>query len=136
MLDHLTRGTRKLVFRVSDQVRHKPACTEKKLKAWNFGFKKKRDCSVRVAKTKALISCAVSLLFSHRQNSCFSHDAAHFLLSPQRQGFIIMWLTCHSVSQYYLRVVTHTSPNHLEIDANTCQLQLNDMCTSHLPGIL
>ena len=28
--------------------------------AWNFGFKKKRDCTVRVAKTKALISFAVT----------------------------------------------------------------------------
>ena len=29
------------------------------LEAWNFGFRKKRNCSIYVAKTKALISCAV-----------------------------------------------------------------------------
>ena len=28
------------------------------LEACNFGFKKKRDCTIHVAKTKALISCA------------------------------------------------------------------------------
>ena len=30
------------------------------LEACNFGFKKKRDCTIHVAKTKALISCAVT----------------------------------------------------------------------------
>ena len=32
----------------------------KELEAWNFGFKKKRNCTIRVAKTKALISFAVT----------------------------------------------------------------------------
>ena len=31
-----------------------------KLEAENFVFKKKRNCTIRVAKTKALISCAVT----------------------------------------------------------------------------
>ena len=31
-----------------------------KLEAWNFGFKKKRDCTFDEAKTKALISCAAT----------------------------------------------------------------------------
>ena len=30
------------------------------LAAWNFGFRKKMDFSIQVAKTKALISCAVT----------------------------------------------------------------------------
>ena len=30
------------------------------LEAYNFGFRKKRDCTIRVAKTKSLISCAVT----------------------------------------------------------------------------
>ena len=30
------------------------------LEAWNFEFRKKRDCSIHVAKWKALISCAVN----------------------------------------------------------------------------
>ena len=30
------------------------------LESWNFGFRKYRDCSIYVAKTKALISCAVT----------------------------------------------------------------------------
>ena len=32
----------------------------RRLGAWNFGFKKKRNCTFRVAKTEALISCAVT----------------------------------------------------------------------------
>ena len=32
----------------------------KRLEAWNLGFRKKRDCTIRVAKTKALISFAVT----------------------------------------------------------------------------
>ena len=31
-----------------------------RLEAWNFGFNKKRDCTICVAKTKALISLAVT----------------------------------------------------------------------------
>ena len=48
---------------VSDEVRHKPGCTGTEaeiLKALNFGFKKKRDCTIGEAKTKALISFAVA----------------------------------------------------------------------------
>ena len=30
------------------------------LEAWNFGFRKQRDCTIQVAKTKALISFAVT----------------------------------------------------------------------------
>ena len=43
----------KQVLGASDQVCHKPACAVTR----NFGFKKKRDRSIREAKTKALISC-------------------------------------------------------------------------------
>ena len=43
------------------QVRHKPG-------RWsedgNFGFRKKRDCTIRIAKTKALISFAVMISFA------------------------------------------------------------------------
>ena len=31
-----------------------------RLEAYNFGFKKKRNCTIPVAKTKVLISCAVT----------------------------------------------------------------------------
>ena len=31
-----------------------------KIEARNFGFKKKRDCSIHVAKTKLLVSCAIT----------------------------------------------------------------------------
>ena len=53
-----------------------------RLEASDFGFKK-RDCSIRVAKTKALISFAVtaklvcSFVFAYA-NCWFSYAAAHF----------------------------------------------------------
>ena len=54
-----------------------------RLEAWNFGFKKKRDCTIRVAKTKALISFAVTAklicVFVFAYADCwFSHAQAHF----------------------------------------------------------
>ena len=51
----------KPVFEVSDLVKHKPGLYGYKrwLEAQNFGFRKWRDCTIRVAKTKALIGCAV-----------------------------------------------------------------------------
>ena len=33
---------------------------KRRLNAWNFGFIKKMDCTIRVAKTKALISYAIT----------------------------------------------------------------------------
>ena len=46
--------------------------------AGNFGFEKYRNYAIRIAKTKALISFAVTgTLMSHRQNFAHgSHDAA------------------------------------------------------------
>ena len=53
--------------------------------ARNFGFKTKRDCTMRVAKKKALISFAVTAklicTFVFAYADCwFSHAAAHMLL--------------------------------------------------------
>ena len=55
-----------------------------RLKAWNFGFRKKRNCIIRVAKTKALISFAATAklicAFVFAYTKCwFSNDAAHIL---------------------------------------------------------
>ena len=52
------------------------------LEVRNFGFRKYRDCSIHVAKTKALISFAVTAklicVFVFAYANCqFSHDAAH-----------------------------------------------------------
>ena len=55
------------------------------LEAGNFGFRKKRDCTIHVAKTKALISFAVTaklicgFVFAYA-NCCFSHAQAHLTL--------------------------------------------------------
>ena len=54
------------------------------LEAWNFVYRKKRDCTIYVAKTKALISFAVTaklicvFVFAYAKIR-FSHDAAHFM---------------------------------------------------------
>ena len=52
-----------------------------RLEAGNFGFKKKRNCTIRVAKTKMLISFAVTAklvcVFVFAYAYCwFSHEAA------------------------------------------------------------
>ena len=52
------------------------------LEAYNFGFRKLRECTIFVAKTQALISCAVTaqlictFVFANVK-SRFSHDVAH-----------------------------------------------------------
>ena len=46
---------------------------------------KKMECTICVAKTKALISCAVTaqlvcaFVFAHAKNSRFSHNATHVI---------------------------------------------------------
>ena len=71
----------------SDHIQHKPACkvTEEKVEAGNFGFNKKRDCTIRVAKTKVLISFVVIAklicAFVFAQAFCwFSYAVAHIEL--------------------------------------------------------
>ena len=65
---------------VSEQIRHKSDCTAQK-------FEKKRKCSVRVAKTKALISFAVTaklicaFVFAYADCWVF-HEAAHISKRP------------------------------------------------------
>ena len=53
------------------------------LEAGNFGFRKYWNCTIRVAKTKALISFAVTakLIFDFAYADCrFSHEAAHIII--------------------------------------------------------
>ena len=55
------------------------------LEAWKFGVRKSRKCTIRVAKTRALISFAVAaklicvFVFAYAE-SRFSHDAAPFII--------------------------------------------------------
>ena len=66
---------------VFHQVQHKPGCATVED---SFRFRKIRDCTIYVAKTKALISWAVDLRFCFRiymyVKSRFSHDPAQTLL--------------------------------------------------------
>ena len=56
------------------------------LEASNFGFRKKRDCTIRIAKTKAQISFAVTaklicvFVFAYAKVR-FSHDEAHLSIT-------------------------------------------------------
>ena len=80
----LSLCVRKQTIWVSDQVRHKPGCTvtEEGKKLEILGFKK-RNCTICVAKTKALISFAVTAklicAFVFANADCwFAHAAAQF----------------------------------------------------------
>ena len=76
---------RKPVFGVSDQVPHKPGCTATE-DGSRLEIRKKRDCTIRVAKTKALISFAVIakliavFVFAYAK-SRFSHNEAQMRLT-------------------------------------------------------
>ena len=69
---------------VFEQVRRKLSCDKHRrwLEAVNFGFRKQMNCTIRAAKTKALISCAVTaqlicaFVFAYAE-CLFPHDAAH-----------------------------------------------------------
>ena len=78
------------VHEKNNNLRFRPGPTQTRLnkhrrwlKAGNFGFRKKRNRTIRVAKTKALISFAVTaklicaFVFVYA-NCCFSHAKAHF----------------------------------------------------------
>ena len=66
----------------------------KELEALNFGFKKKRNCTIRVAKTKALISFAVTaklicvFVFAYA-NCWFSHAQAQMNISEASWPILI-----------------------------------------------
>ena len=70
----------------------------------NFGFRKNRDCTICVAKTKALISFAVTakliciFVFTYAK-SRFSHDAAHYV-SCSISGHILTGLfSCNNPAE-------------------------------------
>ena len=70
---------------------------------------KKRDCTIRVAKTKALISFAVTApLFSLRQIIWFSHDAAHMYVN-QELSLLLTAINHHSSRMIHLPHLYHNS---------------------------
>ena len=76
---------RKPVFGISNQVIQTGLYIRRRqLEVLNFRFRKERDCTIYVAKTKALISCAVSaqlicvFVFAYA-NVGFSQDRAEML---------------------------------------------------------
>ena len=57
-----------------------PVHPQKKARSLKFGFQKKSDCTISVAKTKVPISCALTaqlICFFVFAKHWFSHDAAH-----------------------------------------------------------
>ena len=61
------------------------------LEALNFGFRKQRDCTIYVVKTKALIICVVTLQLIFAL--VFAYDKAGFLMSPPRFR-VVNFLSC------------------------------------------
>ena len=63
------------------------------LEAWNFGFGKQRDCTIQVAKTKALISFTVTaklicvFVFKYAKIR-FSHVAAHLISAEAPKTYL------------------------------------------------
>ena len=79
-----------------------------RLEAWNFGFKKKRKCTIRVVKAKALISFQVTtkliFVFVFAYADCwFSHEVAHILL----------WCKKFRNSVHIMIMYTHIRPNNV-----------------------
>ena len=72
---------RKPVFEISSNIRHKPWCTANE-DGFRLDFsvvRKKRDCTIHVAKTKMLISCLVTV-----QLICtfdFTNEVSMFFMS-------------------------------------------------------
>ena len=86
----------------SDQVRHKPGCTvtEDEYRLELFAVESREYCTICVAKTKALISFAVTAnlicAFVFAYADCwFSHAAAHFIsrcTNPTKRRLCAHWL--------------------------------------------
>ena len=85
---------------------------QKMVRGLKFGFRKKRDCTVHVAKTKALISFAVTaklicvFVFAYAKIR-FSHDAAQislcFIPKVVRRSFVYTCqLGCNSLGHCVL----------------------------------
>ena len=71
---------------------NQPVVSQEKARSFKFGFMKKRDCTICVAKTKALISFAVTEqmicdCIRIYANCWFSYAAAHIKLTePLKDG--------------------------------------------------
>ena len=67
------------------------------LGTWNFGFRKQRDCTIQVGKTKALISFAVTVklicvfVLAYAKIR-FSHVVAHITMTPWRYILHLHWV--------------------------------------------
>ena len=82
----MSRDTRKPTMWFPNRSDTNRAVQELKMvRGWKFGFRKLRNCTIRVAKTKVLISFAVtaklicSFVFAYA-DCLFSHNAAHISL--------------------------------------------------------
>ena len=57
------------------------------LEAGNVGFRKKRNCTICVAKTKGLITAKLIFAFFTYAKCWFSHVAAHFSVEKEIESF-------------------------------------------------
>ena len=83
---------------VSVQVLHKPTCTATEA---GFGFRKKRDCTILIAKTKVLLRCAVTA-----QLICaFGLAYAYCLFSDALTQITVLWIVFFPIKCLELHVI-------------------------------
>ena len=92
---HELRHEKKKNYVVSEQVRHKQELHKHKrwLVARNFGFKKKSNCTIHIAKTKAMISFAVTAklicIFVFAYAGCFLMRRLHYKASLESLNMVV-----------------------------------------------
>ena len=89
-----------------EQVRHKPTCTSTVLEAGNFGFKQRRNCTIRVAKTKALISFAVTAkmicAFVFAYSNCYPMRRLIFFIVSFEMANFAHYIIFNTHQNYYI----------------------------------
>ena len=85
---------RKPAISVLDQVRKNGLYMHRRwLEAGNFGFRNKRNCTIRIVKTKALISFAVTAKLTAKLISAFVYTYANCWFSHAKAHIRILELT-------------------------------------------
>ena len=83
---------------------NRPVQSQKQARSLKFRFKNKSNCSIHVAKTKALISFTDLHLCFRTGKNRFSQDAAHYTTyytpTLSRENLLFCHLTLNSLSSY------------------------------------
>ena len=109
---NLSHDTRKLVFEVFDQVRHKPSCTEEDWKLEILDFRR-RGIVLYIYRNKAVDQlcsyCTANLrLRFHLAKLWLSHDMAHLIFGISLMLVYLIWSEKKivNVNSYYFAYFT------------------------------